>query len=207
MNSIQIKKPKIKSNHLVIISIIWLVLFIIVAEIVAPKGYSVINHTISKLATSGYENRWIMRIGFLGFAAIFTFAYLLKFYENKKIFWPDLFLISSAILFLPITFLSVRSYDESVPFSIGQDLWHNIFAVIMVAFISLSMLGYMIKSRGKNRLYYFIFLLLILLTSSLYVLSINEKNLGLGLIQRAILLVSLCWLIWINKQFSDLKTI
>ena len=203
MNSNQAKKLKVKSNHLVIISIIWLILFIIIAEIVVPKEYNVINDTISKLAAQGYENRWIMQIGFLGFALIFIFAQFFKFYEKRKAFWPDLFLIGSAILFLPITFFKAQSFDESIPFSIKEDLWHNILAIIVVSLFSLGISGYMLKSHGKNRLYHFIFLLLILLTSLLFVLSQNGIIPGLGLIQRAMFLVGLIWLIWINRQTKE----
>lgn len=206
MNSNQTEKLKIKSNHLVIISIIWLALFIIVAEIVAPKEYNLVNHTISKLATQSYENRWIMQTSFLGFAIIFIFAQIYKFCEKRKTFWPDFFLIISAIFFLPITFLSVQSFDQSIPFSIKEDLWHNILAIILVSFFSLGMAGYMLKSQGKNRFYHFIFLLLILITSLLFVLSQNGIIPYLGLIQRAMFLVSLSWLIWVNRQTKESTT-
>jgi len=191
---------KQNSNHIIIISIIWFVLFMVVAQLFTPAEYSLINNTVSELAAQGYENKWIMQIGLIGFGVIFTLGSLLKFYEKRKILWPDIFLMLYAVSILLAGVFSTKPFDGSDVFSRIEDAWHSRFASIAGFSFTLGIVGYIFQTSGKDRFYNFAFLLLVSGISLAFGLSENGIiGEGKGLIQRTLYLVGFVWLIGINK--------
>ena len=63
---------------------------IVIGHLFAPPGYIWTQNTISELASQGYNNKWIMQLGLVGFGIFLSIGLVWKSYETGKINYPDL---------------------------------------------------------------------------------------------------------------------
>lgn len=76
-----------------LISVLYITIFIVIAHLITPKKYEWTKNTISELAAQGYDRKWIMQLGFVGFGLILgigSLVRLLQFEEHwytKILYW------------------------------------------------------------------------------------------------------------------------
>ena len=69
-----------------LIAVCFISSIILIAGFLTPITYSWGRNEISQLAAQGYQNRWIMRLGFIGFGILLVINYVVDL-QNALIFW------------------------------------------------------------------------------------------------------------------------
>jgi hypothetical membrane protein len=109
-------------------AILFVVLFIVIAHIIAPVEYDWKTNTISDLGAQQYSNAWLMRVGFIGFGIIINTALLLAFVKTETRNYSDLLIIVYAFSILMTGIFSTAPFIEGQPISIGEDRLHSLLS-------------------------------------------------------------------------------
>ncbi len=186
-------------------SVFYFVAVIIIAHFFMPSGYHWSQNTVSDLAAQGLEYQWIMQLGFIGFGALLNIGLILKCIAAKQVFYPDVLIMLYGLAVLMSGFFSAAPFIEGVAYSIQEDKLHSMFAQTAGVLFSLGILWYLIVASSEKKLFHTVFLFLIIGTSLVFGLEENGVvQLGRGLIQRTLYLVSFIWLLT-SQYWSFMK--
>ena len=178
-------------------AVIFFIAVIVLAHFFAPPGYDWTQNTISDLGSQGHVYKWIMQIGFIGFGALLTCGVANYFRKNGKLYF--LFFVAGYGLSVLLTgIFCAASIDASISYSVQEASLHSMFATIAGVAMSVGILWQIFtSSNNRERWIRIIFLLLVAGISGLFGLAENHiLALDKGIIQRALYLVGLAWLVY-----------
>jgi hypothetical membrane protein len=181
----------------ILASVIYFVAVIVIAHFFAPSTYRWTHNTVSDLAAQGLKYQWLMQAGFIGFGLLLNLGFILKFVEAGKVSYPDLLVMVYGLAILLSGFFSAAPFLPGVQYSVRAASLHSLFATL--AGISFT-IGIFYRSvtapTPAERWIHLIFFVLVTGFSLLFGLCENGViQLGKGLAQRGLYLVSFIWLV------------
>ena len=187
-----------KSIITVDVAVIFFVVIILLAHLLAPVEYDWKLNTISDLGAQQYKNAWLMRTGFIGFGFLLSTALLWLFIHTEEKNYSDLLIIVYALSVLLSGFFSTAPFIETATFSIDEDKWHSMFAQIAGVAFSFGILWHLLVYANENqKSIHLVFFILVIGFSALVGLSKNGLiPIGFGLIQRGLYVISFMWLLF-----------
>lgn len=190
------------SKYIIISSVLFFVIIIVIAHLIASQYYSLSQNTISDLASQNYPYKWIMQIGFIGFGLILNSGIFIRLKNSKKIIHPGILIMIYGLFILLSGIFCTESFYGITSYSIIQSKLHSIFASISGLALSFGILWYVfIKNTPKKRIIHLVFFILIILFSMLFGLAENGIiEFGKGIIQRIMYFTGLAWIV-INYGF------
>lgn len=182
------------------LSVLFIVIVILIAHILAPEVYDWKRNTISELASQGYRHKWIMQIGFIGFGFLLSIGAITNFRQGRKYRFRHLPLIIYALGILMAGIFCTRPFVDGVPYSEVEARLHSSFASIAGFALSAAMLLYFLTDQSRRRILHAISLVLVLGLSIAFGLASSYA----GIVQRILYLVGFSWLIFIyNSPISS----
>jgi hypothetical membrane protein len=176
----------LRSNYNLISTALF-VLFIFVAQIFSTDNYDWTKNTISDLGAQGYNRKFIMQIGFLGFGLTLSIGIFL----NDLTFRTAPILIYGLCVALTGIFCT-NPFIEINTYSTIQSTFHSAFAQIAGLTFSVGILTQIFFTTDKNLKYiHIIFFILVIGLSATFGLLKNYQ----GIVQRVLYLTSFIWLI------------
>jgi len=163
------------------------VLFILIAHLVAAQNYDWTKHTISNLASQGYDYKIIMQIGFILFGLVLIVGVLLNplTWRTIPIFIYGLSIAISGIF-------CTKPFEGTETYSVMESNLHSTFAQLAGISFSIGILIQMFFETDKSfKLHHLLFFILVIGFSATFGL-IHQFQ---GIIQRILYIVSLIWLI------------
>ena len=188
---------------LFLLAVLYFVCVIVLAHFFVPPNYDWTQNTISDLASQGHVYKGIMQAGFIGFGGLLTVGTAVYFSKNRRAF----FLLFVAVYGLSILFSGIfctTPIDPSMPFSAGESRLHSLFATTAGIAMSLGILWQVAaSSNNSQRWTRLAFFIMIIEISGLFGLVENHiLNLDKGIIQRALYLAGLAWLIYEERMLN-----
>ena len=190
-------------KNLFLIAVLYFVAVIVLAHFFVPPIYDWTQNTISDLASQGHTYKWIMQAGFIGFGSFLTASSVYYFWQNKKRYF--LWLVAGYGFSILITgFFCAAAIDPSIEYSLQEASIHSMFATIAGMCMSLGILWQVItSSTPRERWMRILFLVLVMGISALFGLAENHMlEIGKGIVQRALYLAGLAWLVYEEKQLT-----
>jgi len=184
-----------------LIAVLYFIAVIVIAHFFVPPTYDWTQNTISDLGSQGHFHKWIMQLGFIGFGLILTAGVFYYFRKNSKRYF--LFFVAAYGLSVLVTgFFCAAAIDPSISYSTSEANIHSMFATIAGIAMSLGILWQVVvSSTRRERWTRLIFLLLVMGISGLFGLAENHiLMLDKGIIQRALYLAGLMWLVYEERQ-------
>jgi hypothetical membrane protein len=189
-----------------LIAIIYFMAVILLAHFFAPPNYDWTQNTISDLGSQGHVHKWIMQAGFIGFGLILTAGVVYYFRRDKK--RPFLFFVAVYGLSILVTgFFCAAPIDPSIPYSVSEANTHSLFATIAGLAMSLGIFWQVVvSSNRRDRWTRLAFLIGVMGISGLFGLAENHLlAMDKGIVQRALYLVGLMWLVYEERQIITQK--
>jgi len=193
---------------LFLIAILYFIAVIVLAHFFIPPNYDWTQNTISDLASQGHIYKWIMQAGFVGFGFLLAAGSAYYFWQNKKRYF--LWLVAGYGLSVLVTgFYCAAAIDPSIEYSLQEAGIHSMFATIAGVCMSLGIVWQVVASSTRRELWTrIIFLVLVMGISALFGLVENHiLEIGKGIVQRALYLTGLAWLIYEERQILHRGTI
>jgi hypothetical membrane protein len=181
----------------ILASVIYFVAMIVIAHFFAPSRYRWTQNKVSDLAAQGLKYQWIMRAGFIGFGVLLNLGFLLKFVEAGKVSYPDLLVMVYGLAILLSGFFSTAPFLEGVKYSVPESKLHSLFATMAGISFTIGIFYRAVTApTPAERWIHMIFFVLVTGFSLLFGLCENGViQLGKGLAQRGLYLVSFIWLV------------
>ena len=180
------------------LSVLFIVIVILIAHILAPEAYDWKRNTISELAAQGYRHKWIMQIGFIGFGVLLSVGVLQNSLRNYRFRQFPLLIYAIGILLAGI--FCTRPFVDGIPYSEVEERLHSSFASIAGFALSAAMLLHFLTDHSRRRIIHAISLILVLGLSIAFGLVSSYA----GIVQRILYLVGFSWLIFIyNSPISS----
>jgi len=187
-----------------ILSVVFIVLVILIAQIIVPDPYNWMHNTISELASQGYAYKWVMQIGFIGFGVLLSIGAITNFRQEGKYRFLHLPLLIYASGILMAGIFCTRPFVDGIPYSEVEARLHSSFASIAGFALSAAILLYILTDQSRRRILHAISLILVLGLSITFGLASSYA----GIVQRILYLVGFSWLIFIyNSPISSLEEI
>ncbi|MBN2257570.1 MAG: DUF998 domain-containing protein [Anaerolineaceae bacterium] len=182
---------------MIIASISYFIAVIVFSHFFAPPQYQWTQNTISDLAAQGLKYQWIMQAGFIGFGVLLNLGFIMKFVEAGKVFYPDLLVMVYGLAILFSGFFSTAPFLEGVKYSLQESKLHSLFATVAGISFTIGIFYRVITApTPTERWMHVSFLVLVTGFSMLFGLCENGViELGKGLAQRGLYLVSFIWLV------------
>lgn len=184
-----------------IIAVLYFIAVIVIAHFFVPPIYDWTQNTISDLAAQGHVYKWIMQLGFIGFGLILTAGVVHYFRQNTKRYFL-LFVAIYGLSVLVTGFFCAAAIDPSISYSVQEASVHSTFATVAGLAMSLGIFWQVVVSSNKReRWARLIFFVLVMGISGLFGLAENHiLMLDKGIIQRALYLAGLTWLVYEERQ-------
>ena len=174
------------------ISVLYIAAIAAVAHLGTPEEYYWKTNTISDLAAQGYNRKWIMQLGLVGFGLLLgsgSAAQMLQFQEDWITEIPLLVyagLVSASGVFCTRPFFQTEEYSQR------DDRLHTLFAQFGGVFFTAAILmKSLVAENPVSASPHILFLILVSMTAILY--SRAESSMK-GIAQRAMWVVSFIWL-------------
>jgi hypothetical membrane protein len=183
------------------IAVAYFIAVIVIAHFFVPPNYDWTQNTISDLGSQGHVYKWIMQLGFIGFGLILTAGVVYHFRRNTKLYF--LFFVAAYGLSVLITgFFCAAAIDPSIVYSVQEASIHSMFATVAGIAMSAGIIWQIVvSSNSRDRWTRILFLLLVVGVSGLFGLAENHiLALDKGIVQRALYLVGLMWLVYEERQ-------
>jgi hypothetical membrane protein len=184
-------------------AVAYFIAVIVIAHFFTPPIYDWTQNTISDLAAQGHVYKWIMQAGFIGFGLILAAGVVYYFRQNKKLYF--LFFVAVYGLSILVTgFFCAAAIDPSISYSVQEASVHSTFATVAGISMSLGIMWQVVlSSNRRDRWTRLAFLLLVMGISGLFGLAENHiLALDKGIVQRALYLVGLMWLVYEERQIT-----
>jgi len=177
------------------IAVVWILAAIIIAHLLVPAPYTWTQNTISALAAQGYEQAWIMCLGFIGFGALISIGATRRAVANPRRNWPEIGILLYGLAVLLTGVFSTAPFQPGVDYSQSEARLHSILATSAGITISLAMLlcG-LLEQRRAPRIVHLSALALTLLLSSLF----GAFPAVAGITQRSLYIVGFGWLVYLD---------
>jgi len=184
------------------IAVVYFIAAIVIAHFFAPPHYDWTQNTISDLGSQGHVYKWIMQLGFIGFGLILIAGVIHYFRQNTKRYFL-LFVAIYGLSVLVTGFFCAASIDPSISYSVSEANIHSMFATIAGLAMSLGIFWQVVvSSNSRDRWTRLVFFFLVMGISGLFGLAENHiLMLDKGIIQRALYLAGLMWLVYEERQF------
>ena len=178
------------------LSVLFIVIVILIAHILAPEAYDWKRNTISELAAQGYRHKWIMQIGFIGFGVLLSVGVLQNIRKERNYRFRQFPLLIYAIGILLAGIFCTRPFVDGIPYSEVEARLHSSFASIAGFALSATLLLYFLTDNRRRKLPQLISLFLVLGLSITFSLLSSYT----GIVQRMLYLVGFSWLIFIYSS-------
>lgn len=178
-----------------LIAVCFISFIILIAGFLTPNTYSWTKNTVSQLAAQKYQNRWIMRLGFIGFGILLVINYVVDL-QNALIFWYYTLPLSIYGICISITgIFCSKPFEENKQFSKREEKMHSIFAQLAGFSLSMAIVIHFLTAIDLDTLIAAIFHLitLIFVVGMSLMIARYEKN--RGLIQRIMWAGTFLWLL------------
>ena len=181
----------------ILASVIYFVVVIVIAHFFAPPAYRWTRNTISDLAAQGLKYKWIMQAGFIGFGVLLNLGFVLKFIDARKVSYPDILVMVYGLAILLSGFFSTAPFLEGVKYSLPESKLHSLFATVAGISFTIGIFYRAVTApTSAERWMHVLFFVLVTGFSMLFGLCENGViQLGKGLAQRGLYLVSFIWLV------------
>ncbi len=178
------------------IGVLFFILLTIVAQNYTPKNYRWQEKTLSDLAIQGYQRAWIMRFGFIFFGLFITLGFFIKSIETNNFYKTDFLMIIYGLSMIFSGIFSTTTKDEKDFLKKTYDVIHSSLAYFSGIILAVTMVFFVIKTKGSIREIHIMFLILSGIVSIFFSLS-KTKYLRLehGIIQRLLISVGLIWIL------------
>jgi hypothetical membrane protein len=174
------------------ISVAYIAAIAALAHLNTPEEYHWRSNTISELAAQGYDRKWVMQIGLIGFGILLGIGSAVKMLQFQVDWFTEMPLIIYAGLVLASGVFSTRPFLKTEKYSKRDDRIHSFSAQIGGVFFTSSIL---LKSLASESLGaaapHILFLLLVTLTAMIYGRTGPSMK---GVAQRTMWVVSFIWL-------------
>lgn len=190
-------------SKLFLIAVLYFVAVVVLAHFFVPPIYDWTQNTISDLASQGHTYKWIMQAGFIGFGSFLAASSVYYFWQDKK--RTFLWLVAGYGFSILITgFFCAAAIDPSIEYSLQEASIHSMFATIAGLCMSLGIFWQVVtSSTPRERWMRILFLVLVMGISALFGLAENHiVEIGKGIVQRALYLAGLAWLVYEEKQLT-----
>ena len=190
-------------KNLFLIAVLYFIAVIVLAHFFVPPIYDWTQNTISDLASQGHTYKWIMQAGFIGFGSFLAASSVYYFWQNKKRYF--LWLVAGYGFSILITgFFCAAAIDPSIEYSLQEAGVHSMFATIAGLCMSLGIMWQVVTSSTRREWWLrILFLILVIGISALFGLAENHiLEIGKGIVQRALYLAGLAWLVYEEKQLT-----
>ena len=188
-------------KNLFLIAILYFIVVIVLAHFFVPPIYDWTQNTISDLASQGHAYKWIMQAGFIGFGSFLAASSVYYFWQDKKRIF--LWLVAGYGVSILITgFFCAAAIDPSIEYSLQEAGIHSMFATVAGFCMSLGIVWQVVtSSTRRERWTRILFLVLVMGISVLFGLAENHiLEIGKGIVQRALYLAGLAWLVYEERQ-------
>ena len=191
-----------------LLAVFYFIAAIVFAHFFIPPNYDWTQNTISDLASQGHIYKWIMQAGFVGFGFLLVAGSAYYFWQNKKRYF--LWLVAGYGLSILVTgFYCAAAIDPSIEYSLQEAGIHSMFATIAGVCMSMGIVWQVVtSSTRRERWMRILFLVLVMGISALFGLAENHiLEIGKGIVQRALYLTGLVWLVYEEHQIFYRGTI
>lgn len=191
------------SKNLFLLAVLYFIAVIVLAHFFVPPIYDWTQNTISDLASQGHTYKWIMQAGFIGFGSFLAASSVYYFWQNKKRYFLWL-VVGYGFSILITGFFCAAAIDPSLEYSLQEASIHSMFATVAGLCMSLGIMWQVvIPSTPRERWMRILFLVLVIGISALFGLAENHiLEIGKGIVQRALYLAGLAWLVYEEKQLT-----
>jgi hypothetical membrane protein len=181
----------------VTLAVLYVVAVILIAHLFVPPPYDWARNTVSDLAAQRLPYQWIMQAGFIGFGLLLNIGFAQKFIAAGKMIYTDVPVMLYGLAVLLSGFFSTAPFIDGVSYSAQESDLHSLFATAAGMCFVLGIFITLIKApTPAARWLHLVFLVLVMGASVLFGLSENGAiPIGKGIAQRALYLVSFCWLL------------
>lgn len=174
------------------VSVAVFVLLIVVAHFYSSPAYDWKNNTISELASQHYDQRWIMKTGFILFGTFLSAGILVKLLGHKGDLLIELPILIYALSILVSGIFSTKPFESGVEYSEVEYQIHSICAQLAGFTFTIGLLTSGIKEANLSlRLIHLAFFVFVLACSILF--GLMKEN--MGIVQRIMYLGSFVWLL------------
>ena len=178
-------------------AVVFVLLALFIAHIIAPTSYDWTQHTISQLAAQGYELSWVMNAGFIGFGTLVLAGATKRLDHDPRWKWTEGPLVVCGAMFVLSSIFHTRPFIEGFPYSERDALIHGAMSTFARFAIVVSMLAYTIFEMHRIRK-------VVYLVSCLLVIGLNvmleTSQFSAGVVQRLLCGIVLVWFIFIDVE-------
>jgi hypothetical membrane protein len=185
-----------------ILSVVFIVLAILIAQIIVPEPYDWMHNTISELASQGYPEKWIMQIGIIGFGVLLSIGVFSNFRQENEYRYRQIPLFIYALGILLAGIFCALPFVDGIPYSEVEARLHSSFASLAGFALSAAILLFSLTDRPRRKLLHALSLILVLGISITFGLVTSYA----GVVQRLLYLVGFSWLVFVyNSPISSPK--
>ncbi|MHA1924426.1 MAG: DUF998 domain-containing protein [Candidatus Thorarchaeota archaeon] len=174
------------------ISVLYIAVIVAIAHLVTPKEYHWKSNTISDLAAQGYDRKWIMQLGLVGFGLLLGFGSAAQMFQLQADWFNEIPLLVYAGLVAASGTFCTRPFVRTEEYSERDDRLHSLFAQTGGVFFTAAIL---LKSLVAETLVsaapHILFLVLVSMTALFYGRAESSMK---GIVQRILWVVSFIWL-------------
>jgi hypothetical membrane protein len=172
--------------------VLYIAIIAAIAHLIAPEEYHWKSNTISDLAAQGYENKWMMQAGLLGFGLILGIGSSIQISLLQIDWLTEIPLLVYAGLVAATGIFCTRPFVSTEEYSRRDDRLHSFSAQIGGVFFTVAiLLKSLVAETLDSAAPHILFLFLVTLTALYYG---RTKPSVKGIAQRAMWGVSFIWL-------------
>jgi hypothetical membrane protein len=174
-----------------IIAVVYIVLVILLAQLIAPAPYNWTQNTVSELAAQGYRNRWIMQAGFVGFGVLLAAAVIRNWRARPSLWYREVPLLLYALCIALSGIFRTRPFVPGAACSETEAQLHSIFATVAGILLSTAVLAHLLSDEDARRKTGHLAALILIMATAM---AFGMSSTNTGLIQRFLYLVGFAWI-------------
>ncbi len=193
VRALSVKNMQLKQLHTYAYAIIYIIIILIAAHVLADDAYQWQINSISQLGAQSYDRAWIIRLGFIGFGLIIGATSVQRIRQDEKHWLGDaLIMVYGLAIFLSGIF-SAEPFIAGAVFSVPEARLHGLFATVAGFALTIAILFFTFTDTPpQRRIGHFAALVLVTLLSGLFGLFPNFA----GITQRVLWVVGFVWLVY-----------
>jgi len=176
-------------------AVVYILIAIILAHLVAPVAYVWSTNSISQLAGQGYPLAWIMRAGFIGFGVLVQIIGIRRMRTSDARWFREIPIMLYGLSILLSGLYSTSPFIEGLAYSEAEARLHALLATAAGLALSAAMLLFALTDPPSSRKALHTAALVLTMLLSFLFGALPEAA---GLIQRALWLVGFSWLIFLR---------
>lgn len=132
-------------------SVAYILVFIVLAHLLAPDEYVLYRNSISQLAGQGYDLAWVMRAGFIAFGILVLIAGVGRIGIDRGRVYREFPIMLYGLAILMSGIFSTNPFIEGVPYSEAEAQLHTVFATAAGVALSVGILLVALTEATKTR--------------------------------------------------------